>query len=182
MKADSFQPMSEWKLSPDPKTSLNLSCNEHDLKSALSPFLSGSWAVIGLGNPDRADDGAGLLVARIVQARFPERAFLETETTLESVFDLLPEGCDTLLFVDSADFNGHPGEIRFFQSENLSDFQLAVSTHSLPIGFWFGYAASKGLRPLLTGIQPADLTWMGGMSAAVKAASEILGRVIAGYA
>jgi hydrogenase maturation protease len=165
-------------LSPDYKTCLKPSIDEHALRASLSKFLSGSWAVVGLGNPDRADDGAGLLVAQTLQARDPKRAFLETETPVESILDMLADRCDTVLFVDAADFGGRPGEIRFFQSDQLDEFQPSVSTHSLPIGFWFGYAESNGIHPILAGIQPASLAWMGGMSPNVAASSEMLGRVL----
>ena len=182
MKENYFPPKSECVLTPDQKTKVNPSSDEKGLLINLAPLLAGSWVVIGLGNPDRADDGAGLLVARIVRAIFPKRVFLETETPIESILDMPPNGCDTVLFVDAADFNGRSGEIRFFQLDNLAEFQPAVSTHRVPIGFWFGYAASKGLRPILAGIQPADLTWMGGVSPDVAASCEKLGRVLSGLA
>jgi hydrogenase maturation protease len=160
------------------ETRLNGCDVEHCFASVLSPLLKGNWAVIGLGNPDRADDRAGLLVASLLKARLPERVFLETETPVESIFDLLPTDCDTILFVDAADFHGRSGEIRFFNSDSIDQFQPAVSTHRVPIGFWFRYASSQGLLPFLIGIQPTDLTWMGHMSEGVKSASEILSRLI----
>jgi hydrogenase maturation protease len=182
LKENGFTPKRECVPYPDQKTKVHQSSDERNLRMALAPLLCGSWVVIGLGNTDRADDGTGLLVARIVQSIFPDRAFMETDTPVESIFDLLPKGCDTVLFVDAADFNGRPGEIRLFQSDHLDEFQPAVSTHQIPMAFWFSYAASKGLRPVLIGVQPADLTWMGGMNAAVQSASNTLGLMISEFA
>ena len=130
--------------------------------------------VIGLGNPDRADDGCGLLVASKLKARFQERAFLETQRSAESlVLDFLEEGKKrAVLFVDASDFGGRPGTCQLFDSDDASRFASDYSTHKVPITLLIGMLSQKRIPCFLLGIQPETLEFLGEMSPAVKTVAD----------
>ena len=137
---------------------------------------STSLAVIGLGNPDRADDGAGIVIASKLKERYPQGVFLETERSVEGiVLDLLEQrDVKTFLFLDASDFGGEPGEIRLFTHEDAKRFIPAVSTHKVPITFLMEIIFKQGKKAFLLGIQPGSLEFMGEMSPPVEKAVSIL--------
>jgi hydrogenase 3 maturation protease len=136
------------------------------LERIRSLALSGRTLVIGLGNPDRADDGAGIEIVSHWKARLKERAFFDTETSAETaVFDGLEDpDAEVFLFVDTADFGGKAGEIRLFEGEETPRFEPAISTHKVPIGLLTEMIRSKGRRAVLLGIQPGSLELFGRMT------------------
>jgi len=108
--------------------------------------------VIGVGNPERGDDGAGREVARRLAARKP--CGLDVcESDGEGAALLASwEGADRVILVDACRGSGHPGRIRAVDvddAESLARLQT-VSTHS------FGVAAAVGLARAL-GRLPSDL-------------------------
>ena len=145
-----------------------------------SLILSERTVVIGMGNPDRADDGAGIEIVSHWKARLKERAFLDTETSVETVvFDGLADAeAEVFLFVDAADFGGRPGEFRLFGVKDTAEFHPAISTHKVPIDLLMGVIASKGRRAFLLGIQPESVELFGGMTEEVAKAVEILERLV----
>jgi hydrogenase 3 maturation protease len=130
----------------------------------------------GLGNIDRADDGAGVLIVRQWKARLKERAFFEPDAAVETVVlersdDALVE---TFLFVDAADFGGEPGEFRLFGPEDSGRVLPALSTHKVPMDLLMGIVASKGRRPVLLGIQPGSLEPFGRITEKAEGTIRIL--------
>jgi hydrogenase maturation protease len=146
------------------------------LERIRSLALSQKTVVIGLGNPDRADDGAGIEIVSHWKARLQERAFFDTETSAETaVFDGLENpDAEVFLFVDAADFGGKAGEIRLFEAEESLRFEPAVSTHKVPIGLLTEMIRSKGRRAVLLGIQPVSIELFGKMTEGVREAVERL--------
>jgi hydrogenase 3 maturation protease len=126
--------------------------------------------VIGIGNTDRADDGAGIKIVDSWKARLKKRAFLEPETPAEIVVSdhLADPLVDALVFVDAADFGGKPGEVRLFGSEDADGMPIPASTHKIPLGLLFGLIRQKGKAAYLLGIQPKSLEWIGEMSEEVR--------------
>jgi len=144
--------------------------------------MSRTTVVIGLGNPDRADDGAGIEIVSRWKARLKERAFFDTETSAETaVFDGLedPE-VEVFLFVDAADFGGQAGEIRLFEGGESPRFEPAISTHKVPIGLLMEMIRSKGRQAVLLGIQPGSMALFGGMTGGVREAVESLKALVGG--
>src|SRR4030042_252830 len=72
----------------------------------------GSMIIIGLGNPDRADDGAGIQLAGLLEKRFPDQVFSERERSVEGLVleHIEAQKTETILFVDAASFSPVPGE------------------------------------------------------------------------
>ena len=140
------------------------------IRTCLDLAVSPATLMIGMGNMDRSDDGAGLKIAEKLKARFPERAFLESEKSVEGlVFDFIENPAfDTILFIDAVNFGEEPGTVRLFTAEDIPKFQPAVSTHKVPMSLLMDLIVQKNKKPLLLGIQPGSVKLMGEMSEAVK--------------
>lgn len=138
--------------------------------------------VIGLGNSDRADDGVGLVLVSKLQACFPDRIFLETEHTLETlVLELLErEDVRMVLFIDAAHFGGKPGDIRFFHAEDIERFIPMLSTHKVPISLLMHLIRDRGKNPVLLGIEPKSVALFGSMSPEIQSTMNRLEMVIKG--
>lgn len=122
--------------------------------------------VIGLGNPDRADDGAGIRIVSQWKARPGRRAFLDTEISAETVVldGLADPEAATFLFIDAADFGGKPGDFRLFGIGEQDRFRPALSTHQVPMDLLMSLIASRRKDVFLLGIQPGSLEPMGEMT------------------
>lgn len=113
-------------------------------------------AIIGIGNPLRSDDAAGLRVARAL------REFaLETGDVLIIEAGHAPENRtaelrefapDIVLFIDAAAMGERPGTIRLISEEDIDG--MSASTHSLPLSMLARYLTLElNCQALLLGIQ-----------------------------
>lgn len=145
--------------------------SENDLEDALNRLVPPKKClVIGLGNADRADDGLGLILSDQLKARFPKRAFSETEFPPESiVLDHLDDPEVTgFLFIDAVDFGGGPGSVRLFTWDDASRFMPSLSTHKVPITLIMSVIIRHNKVPLLLGIQPESVELMGELTEPVR--------------
>ena len=143
---------------------------EKILNTLTDLIASPSTMIIGIGNTDRGDDGVGLILAEKIKARFPKRAFLESEKSVEGWVLNSIENSDfkSILFIDATSFGGQPGEIKLFTSEDIQHFQFDISTHKVPISLLMEMIVQKGKDPYLLGIQPGNVEFMGEMSLPVQ--------------
>ncbi len=115
------------------------------------PAKSGRRLVIGLGNPDRGDDGAGRAVARALRAR-ADSSFAVRECSGEAT--ALMEawaGSDEVVLVDASRGAGPPGSVHRFEAndlDRLASLRSArpASTHAL--GACLAVALSRALGTL----------------------------------
>lgn len=142
--------------------------------------FSNTSIVIGIGNPDRADDGAGILVVRhwrdTVSPAQKFRFFLDTESSIESaVFNHLDDlRINTFLFVDSTDFGGKAGEIVLLTEKEIEKIVLPLSTHKVPMDLFFKMIHAKRKKAFLLGIQPKSVALFGKVSPEVQTTLKIL--------
>ncbi len=150
------------------------------IRSLETAISAESMAVIGLGNLDRADDGVGLALVSRFQVYLPERVFLETECSVETlVFSLLDrEDIQTFLFIDAAHFGGKPGHVQFFRYENSKQFFPVVSTHQVPLFLLMNVIIDHGKLPFLLGIQPKSVQLFGSISSEVQETMSQLEKII----
>ncbi len=96
----------------------------------LREFLTGSWAILGIGNELRGDDGFGSIVARRLREALAHQDVVNRifvggvapENFWGKISRLQPE---KLLVIDAVVFDGAPGEVRFLRPEELAaPFQL----------------------------------------------------------
>ncbi len=128
--------------------------------------------VVGVGNPLRADDGVGPLVAARLAAALPGRvvdAGAAPETHVGAILEARPE---VVLFVDAADHGGMPGSCCLATAGDLA--ARVPSTHAGGLALVARLLEAGGARCWLAGVQPGSLAAGGPMSPEVTAAGEAL--------
>ena len=131
----------------------------------------GTVILVGMGNRDRADDGVGLELAKRLKKKYPNCVFSEEDKSVESiVFEQIErKDVETILFIDATDFGGNPGDVQCFKTEDAQRFVPAISTHKVPMTLLMDVIEQHGKRPLLLGIQPESLDFLGPMSPSMVA-------------
>ena len=124
--------------------------------------------LIGVGNPTRGDDAAGLEVARRV-------ASIETHQAVNGSYELIDvwEGVDEVIVVDAARSGAPPGTVHRFEAanESLPSGVLKTSTHSVGVIETIEMARSLGRLPerlVVYGIEVSNLTPGAGLSDEVE--------------
>ena len=115
-------------------------------------------AVLGIGNPLRSDDAAGVLVARrLVHSRLPSEpdSFLMIEAgnaPENSTAELRRFGPDVVLLIDAAEMGEIPGTIRWIEIHEIDG--MSASTHILPLSMLAKYLTHElGCEVKILGIQ-----------------------------
>ncbi len=126
-----------------------------DIADGLEEMLSGSVLILGVGNIDKGDDGAGSMLVQEIDGRVSATcidAGVAPENFLEKVVQEKP---DTVIIVDAADFGGSPGEVRIFGPERISSGGL--STHALSLDMACQYLNDRiDTKIHLLAIQPGQ--------------------------
>jgi len=138
--------------------------------------VNGNLKIIGVGNPWRGDDAAGLWVARQLRDRLPPRFVVdECDGDLTRLLDLW-RGCDRVLLVDVVDSGAAPGTLHRIAA---SDAQLLrgrhVSCHSTGLAEILGLGRALHLLPedwLIYAIEGKNYTFGAPISPEVKAGAE----------
>jgi len=128
------------------------------MKDLAAIYNSDEVLVVGVGNPQRGDDAAGLVLGRALADRLgleylhceevPENYLAEMRTTPAS----------TIIFVDAADLGADAGEIRLLQPQQLTGAN--ISTHNCSLGLLAGLLEREcNKRVVILAIQPASLQW-----------------------
>lgn len=115
---------------------------------------------MGVGSELRADDVAGLLVARNLARAFPDKANLlviEGHSAPENFTgEILRFEASHLVIVDCAELGSPPGSVRLFPIDEIGG--LSSSTHSLPLSIVIAYLERHHpCETLVIGIQPKNL-------------------------
>lgn len=122
----------------------------------LKGLLSGRVCVLGVGNRERCDDGAGSFVAERLGGRtgvLSIDAGAVPENYLEKVARSIP---DTVLILDAVDFGGTAGEIRFLEPGSIA--LSGLSTHALSLQMTADYLKARTrARLAVLAIQPANV-------------------------
>lgn len=105
--------------------------------------------VVGIGNTDRGDDGAGPETIRFLRESGPEGvSYLTHSGEPTSLLDLFDQA-DMLFLVDAVQSGGLPGEmVRIsVDSEALPDYFHSVSSHGLGLGEAIEFARTLDRLP-----------------------------------
>ncbi len=112
--------------------------------------------MIGVGNPDRGDDGAGRLVARLLQARnrrgrTPVLAVRECRGEAAALMEAWA-GFDDVTLVDACRGAGETGSIHRFEADQLERLGPLEpggcgSTHGFGVSLAIALARALGTRP-----------------------------------
>ena len=134
--------------------------------------------LIGIGNPDRGDDAAGLEVARRVR-------FTDSSQLVNGSFELMDlwADADEVIVVDAARSGAPAGTIHRIMAdrEPLPEGLFSTSTHSIGVAETVELARSLGRLPprlLIYGIEVAEVGLGDGLSREVERAVDQLVEVI----
>lgn len=122
--------------------------------------------VLGIGNSLLSDEGAGIHTLVALQSRQPELPgvrFLDGGTLSFTLLSEIAEA-DALVVIDSAKFDGKPGDLLCLEGEAMDTFLAAgkLSVHEVGLADLFDIAWITGDLPkrrALVGIQPHKLDW-----------------------
>lgn len=147
------------------------------LKKQLQKLFPCRPLILGIGNRMRGDDGAGSFLIEHIQDKIGALCMdvgITPENFLEKIVKAKP---DTLFIVDAIDFQGAPGEIRVFTSDQI--FSGTISTHALSLRMIIDYLKGRmTVRVFLIGIQPQSLAFNGKISQSVSASIDFLGATL----
>ena len=121
--------------------------------------------LLGIGNPLRGDDGAGISVALHMRARGWQAVDCGTapENFTGVVRRMRPE---LLLLVDAAEMGIPPGEFRVVPKDRIED--VAFGTHHLPLSRLMEFLSDTADEIRFIGIQPEVVADGEGLSPSVE--------------
>jgi len=143
---------------------------EARLRSELGAVAGeGPVHVLGLGYTDKADDGAGILVAEALKKPFPSYSHSEHDGVEGVVLDICESpGPGTVFFVDAADLHSEPGTIKVVRSEDIYDRE--ITTHRVPVVLLATMLERSGKRVGVVCIQPGSIEFRGEVTEDVRGA------------
>jgi hydrogenase 3 maturation protease len=135
--------------------------------------------VLGVGNPDKGDDGAGPCCVELIKSALPNRTaermlVLNGREVPESQTGPIRKyGPELTIIVDAA-LGGHEsGGIFIVDRDKIAD--TGISTHQISLLYLVRYLEeSIGSRVTVVGIEPESMAEGAPMSAAALRAAEIL--------
>jgi len=140
--------------------------------------------IIGVGNPDRGDDGAGRTVIRALRARIDARADKGAPTLIEQSGESIllieaMQGFSSVVIVDAADFGAKPGSHRRFDAGEaaLPSDLTNMSSHGFGVPQAIELARALGTLPArctVYAIQAASFEAGAPLSPAVATATNIV--------
>lgn len=155
-------------------------------EARLSAFLEGAdrVVVLGIGNPSRADDGAGTRVAEIIRRLVTRRRF--RVPCLGVPGGAAPEnftgatrrfGPARTVLVDAVSAGLPAGAVTMLDPHALGG--ITLSSHTMPLGILGDYLRQEGFgEQVVVGIQPATIELGRGMSKPVRDSSLQVARTI----
>ncbi len=126
--------------------------------NALKDYLDREMLIVGVGNPLRGDDVAGLVLGEKLAARL-SLEYLRCEEVPENYLtEMLDSPADTILLVDAVHTRAAAGEIRLLSPDELAGD--SISTHNCSMSLLATVLTRiKNKEVLVLGIQPANIAW-----------------------
>ncbi len=128
-----------------------------DLRAALQRQLCGRTCLMGLGNPERGDDGVGVrLGAALSRAGCPD-VILAGTAPERWIATVCTQRFGAVLLLDAVRMGEPPGTAVLLDAAQLKDRYPQVSTHTLSLGTLARLIEAGGPRVLLLGIEAETL-------------------------
>ncbi len=138
----------------------------NDIKK-LKDILSLFPAIIGIGNPLRGDDGAGVLLVEGLIRNGYSNALIVGATPENYLMKITQMPGEARLWVDVINWNAQPGDWRIFEKQEIG--QYAVSTHNFsPVVLTDFLSTTRNVPDYFLGIQPEKLNLGDEITPAVK--------------
>ncbi len=159
----------------------------------LQDELTGAKRVVlvGVGNPARGDDAAGVLIAQKIEAallenkkqtlRFEKIDVVIAEDVIENYTGKIRKLRPTHIIIVDACMSGNlPGAVSIVDQSKIDDGE--VSTHRLPLTMAIEYFKQElHAKTVLLGIEPQEITCEETISAVIKDAIETTSSVLCKY-
>jgi hydrogenase maturation protease len=145
------------------------------LRQRLQACLTARVCLVGIGNPERGDDGFGVRLAEAVRSLgYPD--VIVAERTPERYMTQLSRGdFQTVLFLDAVEMGAAPGGVVLLEGREIVARYPQVSTHKLSLGALARLIETEGsTRVFLLGVQPQSLDNASGLSEPVRTTLEVL--------
>ncbi len=126
--------------------------------NVLEDYLDRDMLVVGVGNPLRGDDAAGLVLGEQVAEKLDLSYLCAEEVPENHLGEMLDSPADTILLVDAVDMKAEVGEIKLLPPEELA--ANSISTHNCSVSLLATVLTGvKDKKMLVLGIQPHSLGW-----------------------
>jgi hydrogenase maturation protease len=141
--------------------------------------------VVGVGNPDRGDDGVGRLVARLLRGRVPADVRIEEQAGGAAELIALLQEADHAILVDAAMSGAPPGAIRRLdcRAGEVPPGGSSASSHGFGVAEAMALATALSCLPrtcVVYAIEAASFTLGDGMSPeVVSSGQEVAQRIVA---
>lgn len=140
------------------------------LTDELSNYDKDRIVFVGLGNELRADDGAGLKLTERLKSKneFSNSHFILAGRNPENhLQEILNQNPQIVIFIDAAEWNGNPGEIKIFNDDEIS--QTEFSTHTFSITMIKDFLLNhQQMDFMFLGIQPLSTSFNEGLSEPIR--------------
>ena len=135
----------------------------------------GKTLILGIGNPDKADDGAGILAAealkKALRGRGRNKVLLGYETPESLTGEIRAFAPRLVIMIDAALGGRTPGAVFIVEREDIPD--EGVSTHKISLRMLVAYLEKTvGCTVVFLGIQASDLELGKPASPAVERAAQ----------
>ncbi len=124
----------------------------------LEQYVGQDLLVVGVGNPLRGDDAAGLALGEQLAEKLHWPYLCCEEVPENYLTEMLDSPAETILMVDAVSLGTTPGDIKVLSPDQLAGDN--ISTHNCSVSLLatvLEKAANK--RVLVLGIQPANMGW-----------------------
>jgi hydrogenase 3 maturation protease len=152
-----------------------------DLKEQLAAGIEGHVVVMGIGNPCRGDDAAGSLIAQQIGDVPGVRVIDAQEVPENYLRQIVAEGPDTVVLIDSVDLGSAPGSVALLDKDQVAGYW--PSTHRVPLNLLMDYLEREThARIFMIAIQPRHTSFLQPMCeevyASVTGVAELLEDVL----
>ena len=152
-----------------------------EICSALEEICAGKTAFCAIGNADRADDGAGMVLGTLLEQAGIDNVFFGGMTPEKVLPSIRDNGFDSIVFLDAVDIGAETGAFAFLDAMQIVSLFPQVSTHKMSLATLAAIVCdTTQSRVWLIGIQPQSIAMSSsGISTGVFNTIEMLSRCIA---
>lgn len=145
------------------------------LISDIKNKIKGNTAIVGIGNPLRGDDGFGPKVIEALKKKNVKADLFDCGTAPENyIFPILAASCDTIILVDTANFDALPGEIRILDTDKISNTSFSTHNPSPILFIDLLKTGRENLNIFVISIQPKSTVLGESISEEVKKGLDVL--------
>ncbi len=121
---------------------------------------------LGIGNPLKGDDAVGIyFVKRLKNDIEKEKSYLLNTVDFfvagndpfSFIFKIKNKRYDKVVLVDACIFEGNPGEVKIFSSDDIRSFNFVMTTHNYDLRLFLNMIEREGVDVIFIGIKPKFL-------------------------